>query len=108
MESMSELIATRCIHGPPDAAARCAWWVESHDTRELVYWERFAKNPVYEIPLGCVVPQEADNIVACGRCVDADSHALSAIRVMGPCIALQTAATHALDLAGRLPCTKST
>jgi len=32
---------------------------------------------------------------------DADSHALSAIRVMGPCIAMGAAAAHALDLAGR-------
>jgi hypothetical protein len=47
-----------------------------------------------------MLPAEADNIVAAGRCVDADSHALSAIRVMGPCIAMGTAAAHALDLAG--------
>jgi hypothetical protein len=47
-----------------------------------------------------MIPKEADNIVASGRCVDADSHALSAIRVMGPCIAMGTAAAHALDLAG--------
>ena len=45
-------------------------------------------------------PLEADNIVAAGRCVDADVSALSAIRVMGPCIAMGTAAAHALDLAG--------
>jgi hypothetical protein len=47
-----------------------------------------------------MLPKDADNIVAAGRCVDADSHALSAIRVMGPCIAMGTAAAHALDLAG--------
>ena len=47
-----------------------------------------------------MVPKDADNIVAAGRCVDGDSHALSAIRVMGPCIAMGTAAAHALDLAG--------
>ena len=85
---------------PRDAAARCAWWVELHNTRELVHWERFPDNHVYYIPLGCMVPKDADNIVAAGRCVDADSHALSAIRVMGPCIAMGTAAAHSLDLAG--------
>ena len=47
-----------------------------------------------------MVPREADNIVAAGRCVDADVSALSAIRVMGPCIAMGTAAAHALDMAG--------
>jgi hypothetical protein len=85
---------------PADAAARCAWWVELHDTAELVHWEQFKDGHVYYIPLGCMTPKESDNIVAAGRCVDADSHALSAIRVMGPCIAMGTAAAHALDLAG--------
>jgi hypothetical protein len=47
-----------------------------------------------------MVPREADNIVAAGRCVDADVSALSAIRVMGPCMAMGAAAAHALDLAG--------
>jgi hypothetical protein len=85
---------------PPDAAARSAWWVELHDAKELVHWERFEPGHVYYIPLGCMIPRESDNIVAAGRCVDADVAALSAIRVMGPCIAMGAAAAHALDLAG--------
>jgi FAD-dependent oxidoreductase family protein len=85
---------------PEDAVARCAWWVELHDTAELVHWERFPDGHVYYIPLSCMVPAEADNIVATGRCVDADTYALSAVRVMGPCIAMGAAAAHALDLAG--------
>jgi glycine/D-amino acid oxidase-like deaminating enzyme len=90
---------------PSDAVARCAWWVELHDTKELVHWERFPDGHVYYIPLSCMVPEEADNIIAVGRCVDADTYALSAIRVMGPCIAMGTAAAHALDLAGATPVT---
>ncbi len=86
---------------PPDAAARCAWWVELHNAADLVHWERFAPGHVYYIPLGCMIPRDADNIVAAGRCVDADVSALSAIRVMGPCIAMGTAAAHSLDLAGK-------
>jgi FAD dependent oxidoreductase len=85
---------------PADAAARCAWWVELHDTKELVHWEQFPDNHLYYIPLSCMVPSDADNIVVAGRCVDGDSHALSAIRVMGPCMAMGMAAAHALDLAG--------
>lgn len=88
---------------PPDAAARCAWWVELHNAQDLVHWERFEADHVYYIPLGCMLPVDADNIVAAGRCVDADVEALSAIRVMGPCIAMGTAAAHALDLAGDGP-----
>jgi hypothetical protein len=85
---------------PADAAARCAWWVELHNAPDLVHWEKFAPDHVYYIPLACMVPKDADNIVAAGRCVDADVNALSAIRVMGPCIAMGAAAAHALDLAG--------
>ena len=85
---------------PPDAVARCAWSVELHASPELVHWEQFAPGHVYYIPLSCMVPAGADNVVAAGRCVDADSHALSAIRVMGPCIAMGAAAAHALHLAG--------
>jgi hypothetical protein len=85
---------------PEDAAARCAWWVELHNAKELVHWERFDAGHVYYIPLGCMIPRDADNIVAAGRCVDADVEALSAIRVMGPCIAMGAAAAHALDMAG--------
>jgi len=84
---------------PADAAARCAWWVELHNAADLVHWEKFAPDHVYFIPLSCMIPREADNIVAAGRCVDADVSALSAIRVMGPCIAMGAAAAHALDLA---------
>ena len=85
---------------PDDAAARCAWWVELHSAPDLVHWEKFAPDHVYYIPLSCMIPRDADNIVAAGRCVDADVSALSAIRVMGPCIAMGAAAAHALDLAG--------
>jgi hypothetical protein len=85
---------------PADAAARCAWWVELHNAKELVHWERFEPDHVYYIPLSCMLPVGADNIVTAGRCVDGDVTALSAIRVMGPCIAMGAAAAHALDLAG--------
>ena len=84
---------------PADAVARCAWWVELHDAPETVYWEQFPEGHVYYIPLGCMIPRDADNIVAAGRCVDADTQALSAIRVMGPCIAMGAAAAHALSIA---------
>ena len=93
----------RAAQRPADAVARCAWWVELHDTEELVHWERFPDGHVYYIPLSCMVPEEADNIVTAGRCVDADTYALSAIRVIGPCIAMGAAAAHVLDLAGDGP-----
>lgn len=88
---------------PDDAVARCAWWVELHDSPELVHWEEFPDGHVYYIPLRCMVPAEADNIVAAGRCIDGDTYALSAVRVMGPCMAMGTAAAHTLDVADGAP-----
>jgi len=88
---------------PVDAVARSAWWVELHDAADLVHWEEFPDGHVYYIPLSCMLPDEADNIVTVGRCIDADTYALSAVRVMGPCMAMGTAAAHALDLAGGGP-----
>ena len=55
---------------------------------------------MHYIPLGSLMPAEGDNVVAAGRCIDADLAALSSVRVMGPCIAMGAAAAKALDLAG--------
>ena len=85
---------------PEDAIGRAAWWVELHDSPTGTHWEELPRDLVYFLPLSCMIPDGADNLVAAGRCVDADTRALSAIRVMGPCIAMGTAAAHALDLAG--------
>jgi flavin-dependent dehydrogenase len=84
----------------PDAVARTAWPIELHDRLEGYVWEPFADDHLHYVPFGSLVPAEADNIVAVGRCIDGDSAALSSVRVMGPCIAMGAAAAHALDLAG--------
>jgi flavin-dependent dehydrogenase len=84
----------------PDAIARTAWPIELHDRPEGYVWEPFADDHVHYVPFGSLLPAEADNIVAVGRCIDGDSAALSSVRVMGPCIAMGAAAAHALDLAG--------
>jgi flavin-dependent dehydrogenase len=84
----------------PDAVARTAWPIELHDRAESYLWEPFPDDHVHYVPFGSLVPEEADNIVAVGRCIDGDSAALSSVRVMGPCIAMGAAAAHALDLAG--------
>ena len=83
-----------------DAVARTAWPVELHDHSKGYVWQTFPEDHVHYIPLGSLTPADADNIVAAGRCIDADLAALSSVRVMGPCIAMGAAAAHALDLAG--------
>ncbi|HZT50580.1 MAG TPA: FAD-dependent oxidoreductase [Stellaceae bacterium] len=84
----------------PDSIARTAWPIEQHHHREGYVWEPFAEDHLHYVPFGSLAPAEADNLVAAGRCIDADSAALSSVRVMGPCIAMGAAAAHALDLAG--------
>jgi flavin-dependent dehydrogenase len=84
----------------PDAVARTSWPIELHDRPEGYVWEPFGDDHMHYVPFGSLVPAEADNIVAAGRCIDGDSAALSSVRVMGPCIAMGAAAAHALDLAG--------
>jgi 2-polyprenyl-6-methoxyphenol hydroxylase-like FAD-dependent oxidoreductase len=84
----------------PDAVGRTAWPVELHDHGKGYVWQTFPEDHVHYIPLGSLTPADADNIVAAGRCIDADLAALSSVRVMGPCIAMGAAAAQALDLAG--------
>jgi hypothetical protein len=83
-----------------DAIARCAWPLEQHHNQEGYVWEVFPEEHVHYVPFGSLAVAGADNLVAVGRCIDADSAALSSVRVMGPCIAMGAAAAHALTLAG--------
>lgn len=84
----------------PDAIGRTAWPVELHDHGAGYAWQTFPEDHAHYIPLGSLIPEEADNLCAAGRCIDADLAALSSVRVMGPCMAMGAAAAHALDLAG--------
>lgn len=84
----------------PDAIARTGWPIELHDTPQGHVWEPFGDDHMHYVPMGSLVSEDCDNMVAAGRCIDGDVAALSSVRVMGPCIAMGAAAAHALDLAG--------
>jgi glycine/D-amino acid oxidase-like deaminating enzyme len=84
----------------PDAIARCSWPIELHNRASGVHWEEFGDDHMHYVPLGCLIPKGAENLLAAGRCIDGEPAALSTVRVMGPCIATGAAAAHALDLAG--------
>ncbi|MDR2049084.1 MAG: FAD-dependent oxidoreductase [Treponema sp.] len=83
-----------------DAIGRTTWPIELHDTLATHQWEPFADDHVHYVPFGAMIPPDVDNLVAAGRCIDADLIALSSVRVMGPCMAMGMAAAHAADLAG--------
>ncbi len=97
-----QLTAQEVIAGTrfDDAIARTAWPIELHDHASGHHWHVFDQDHIHYIPLRSLIPAGADNLVAAGRCIDADLAALSSVRVMGPCIAMGAAAAHALDLAG--------
>ncbi|MGH3343040.1 MAG: FAD-dependent oxidoreductase [Carbonactinosporaceae bacterium] len=84
-----------------DAVARTAWPIELHDRAEGYTWETFDGDHVHYVPLRSMIPAGAHNLLAAGRCIDADAAALSSVRVMGPCAAMGAGAAHALDLAGK-------
>jgi hypothetical protein len=97
-----QLTATEVREGTKfeDAILRCSWPIEFHDTASHAQWEEFGDDHLHYVPFRSLTPAEADNVVAAGRCIDADPIALSSVRVMGPCMAMGAAAAHALDLAG--------
>jgi 2-polyprenyl-6-methoxyphenol hydroxylase-like FAD-dependent oxidoreductase len=83
-----------------DEIARTSWPIELHNRPEGFVWEPFGPDHIHYVPLRSLMPKDADNVLAVGRCIDGDALALSSVRVMGPCIAMGAAAAHALDLAG--------
>ncbi len=83
----------------PDAIARAAWPIELHDSQASYRWEPWPDGHLYTIPYGALLPVELDNVLAIGRCIDADPWALSSARVMGSCLAMGVAAAQAIHLA---------
>ncbi len=81
-----------------DAIARVAWPIELHDTPTGFRWEAFPDGHLHYVPYRSLVHAEADNLIAAGRCIDADPWALSSVRVMGPCMAMAVAAAEAVNL----------
>lgn len=77
---------------PRDAIGRCAWPIEFHGNREAVYWEPFPDGHISWVPLSAMIARDVPNMVAAGRCIDAEPLALGAVRVIGPCMAMGAAA----------------
>ncbi len=53
----------------------------------------------YDIPYGSLVPQKVKNLLVAGRCISTTHEAMSAIRVMAPCMAMGEAAGRAAKMA---------
>ena len=50
------------------------------------------ENEFYDIPYGCLVPKDIDNLLVSGRCVSATHMAMASLRVIGTCFAIAEAA----------------
>ena len=85
---------------PTDAIARSAWPIEFHGELRGVHWESFGGGHLAWVPLSAMIAEDADNLLAGGRCIDADPYALAAVRVIGPCIAMGAAAAAAAAVGG--------
>lgn len=55
----------------------------------------------YDIPYRSLIPMEIENLIVAGRCISTTHEAMSAIRVMAPCMAMGEAAGRAAKLAIR-------
>jgi len=85
---------------PADAIARSAWPIEYHGEATGVHWETFEPGHLAWVPLSAMVARDTDNLLAAGRCIDAEPHALAAVRVIGPCMAMGAAAAAAAFVGG--------
>jgi hypothetical protein len=55
----------------------------------------------YDIPYRSLIPEKIENLIVAGRCISTTHEAMSAIRVMAPCMAMGEAAGRAAKMAVR-------
>ncbi|MFD1629878.1 FAD-dependent oxidoreductase [Pseudopedobacter beijingensis] len=55
----------------------------------------------YDIPYRSLIPEKIENLIVAGRCISTTHEAMSAIRVMAPCMAMGEAAGRAAKIAVR-------
>ncbi len=112
---------------PEDSIARCNYWIDIHCPRGLtehgtvhlckqdcpntdcyMLKEHLDEIPTelhppegdwFGIPYRSLVPKMVDGLLVSGRCISADHQAMSATRVMAPCMAIGEAAGTAAALA---------
>jgi ribulose 1,5-bisphosphate synthetase/thiazole synthase len=62
------------------------------------------KGLAYDIPYGCLVPQEVDGLLVGGRCIAADYRTANTMRLIVPCVATGQAAGAAAGVAVEVGC----
>lgn len=84
----------------PDNIGRGAFPIDIHDPKGKGIRQQMIKGGrSFGIPYRILVPQKVEQLLVAGRCISATHHALGALRVMGPCMAMGQAAGTAAALA---------
>jgi hypothetical protein len=84
----------------PDGIVRCRYPIDIHNPNgEGTEITRLPDDAWYEVPYGCLVPADADNLLIGGRCISVDHAVHSSIRVMPPVCSLGQAAGTAAAMA---------
>ena len=83
--------------------ARGVWPMERWTASPRPEMNYFAERDFYDIPLGCLRPVELENVFVAGRCLSAESGAMTSARVIGTALATGWAAgtAAAFQAAGR-------
>ncbi len=83
-----------------DAIARGSYMIDIHDPNgKSAAVGGNLKGDFYDIPYGCLLAKEFDNLLACGRCISSDHIAHSSTRIQGTCILTGQAAGTAAAIA---------
>jgi hypothetical protein len=84
-----------------DAICRSSWPIEDHSQGNETIRLHLPGDDFYQVPYGCLVPLEIDNLLLTGRCVSATHDGQASVRVMGPGMAMGEAAGTAAALSLR-------
>jgi glycine/D-amino acid oxidase-like deaminating enzyme len=76
----------------PDGISRCSWYMDLHDGQDKHPIEEYRarrappKGDFYEIPYGCLVPLEVENLLVSGRCISSTRPANGSLRLQPTCM----------------------
>jgi hypothetical protein len=76
----------------PLGIARGCWPMERWGTSPRPEMKYFADREFYDIPLDCLRPAELENVFVAGRCLSAETGAMTSARVIGTALATGWAA----------------
>lgn len=80
------------VRKSPSGVARGAWPMERWTASPKPEMTYFAEHEFYDIPLDCLRPAELDNVFVAGRCISAETGAMTSARVIGTAMATGWAA----------------